>query len=193
LRVPLIVRWPGKISPAVADEPLVNTDVTPTLLGLTGSKVPAGLDGMDLSPDWLGTREDAESPAPRTFCWHFPHYTNQGSRPAGAVRFKNWKLIEYYEDGKHELYDLASDISEEHDVAQDHPERVKELAAKLAAWRKEVGAQENKPNPDFNSELHRRIYVEFDTTRVKLAKTAAEMAETQRDWRKRMDEAVRKK
>lgn len=192
LRIPFIVRWPEHFKPRVSEEPFVNTDLLPTLLRLAGVTVPSGLDGKDISGDWLGKTVEEGTPAVRTFFWHFPHYTNQGSRPAGTVRQAQWKLIENYEDGSHELYDLSADPSEEHDLAANEPQRVEQLAAKLAAWRKEVGAQENVRNPDFDPDLHRKIYQGFDMTRLPLLPTAADMAEPQREWRKLMDEAIRK-
>ena len=95
LRVPLIVRWPGHVPAGrVADAPVVNTDWLPTLLEWAGRPVPENLDGVSLGGFLTG-----RSAAPqRVLCWHFPHYTNQGSQPAGAVRDGDWKLIEYYED-----------------------------------------------------------------------------------------------
>ena len=79
LRIPLIVRWPGRV-PAnkVVDAPVVNTDWIPTLLELAGQPAPSGLDGVSIAPLLLG-----QGPAPeRRFCWHFPHYNNQGARPS---------------------------------------------------------------------------------------------------------------
>src|SRR5207245_996842 len=74
---------------------------------------------------------------------------NQGSRPGGAVRSGDYKLIEFYEDGRRELFDVKKDISESRNLAVEKPEIVKELAAKLDAWRKDVGAKMPVPNPDY--------------------------------------------
>ncbi len=78
--------------------------------------------------------------AARTLFWHYPHYGNQGGAPCGFVRDGDWKLIEWYEDGRHELYNLRDDLSEQHDLAAANPDRVRDLAARLAAWRAEVKA-----------------------------------------------------
>jgi arylsulfatase A-like enzyme len=78
--------------------------------------------------------------------WHYPHYGNQGGAPAAAVREGDWKLIEWYEDGRRELFNIREDISEKHDRAADLPEKVRELAAKLDAWRRAVGAVMPTPN-----------------------------------------------
>jgi arylsulfatase A-like enzyme len=78
--------------------------------------------------------------------WHYPHYANQGGAPNGVIRDGDWKLIEWYEDGSLELYNVPQDISEKSNLAAQQPEKVKELHAKLIAWRKEVGALMPTPN-----------------------------------------------
>ena len=184
LRVPLIVRYPPLVPAGkVTDTPVIYTDFTPTLLSLCGVKTDQRFDGTDISTVLRGG-----AGGQRTFFWHFPHYTNQGSRPGGAVREGNWKLVEHYDADQVELYDLSSDIGEEHDLASKHPERVAELRAKLKAWRKEIGAQENTPNPDFQPALYEKLYVETDVSKLKPAKTAAEMRPSLQPWRKLMNE-----
>ena len=120
MRVPLIVRWPGHVPAGkVVDDPVINTDWIPTLLDLAGQPPPSGLDGVSFAALLRGT-----GPAPqRPLFWHFPHYTNQGSRPSGAVREDHWILVEYYDEPRTELYDLRRDISQQHDVAAEHPDR----------------------------------------------------------------------
>jgi arylsulfatase A-like enzyme len=189
LRVPLLVRWPGKIKPAVSAVPVVNTDLLPTLAELAGVKAPADLDGVSFAPLLLGKGD----PAPRALYWHFPHYNNQGGRPGGAVREGGWKLIQFYETNRAELYDLHRDAGEANDLARAHPARVTAMRAKLAAWRKSVKAQENARNPDVDEALHRRLYVETDVSRLKPARTAAEMTKALAAWRKGMDVVVPRK
>src|SRR5262249_17763930 len=82
-----------------------------------------------------------------TLYWHYPHYSNQDSRPGGAVREGRWKLIEFYEHGRRELFDLQADLGESRNLSADKPEVVKRLAEKLDSWRKEVKAQMPRPNP----------------------------------------------
>ena len=72
--------------------------------------------------------------------WHYPHYGNQGGAPAGAVREGRWKLIEWYEDKRVELFDLESDIGENRDLAKGQPERVRAMRATLHRMLKETGA-----------------------------------------------------
>jgi len=105
-RVPLIIRWLEHVSGRrVIDAPVNNTDWIPTLLELAGSPVPPGLDGISFADGLLG----GDIPHRKLF-WHFPHYTNQGGRPGGAMRDGNWLLVELYDEGKTELYDLSVDI-----------------------------------------------------------------------------------
>lgn len=188
LRVPTIIRWPGKIKPAVVDEPIVNTDWLPTLLSLAGVPLEDKLDGVDQSAALLGKADFAS----RTFFWHFPHYNNQGGRPAGAVRDGNWKMIQYYDTDAVELFDLASDVSEQHDLAPQQPDRAAKMRDELKAWRKQIGAQENHPNPAFQPELFHKLYVDVDPSRPELLPTSAAMAEVMQPWRKLMNEMVRK-
>jgi arylsulfatase A-like enzyme len=192
LRVPAIIRWPRKIKPAVASRPLVNTDWMPTLLRLAGLPVPEGLDGVNLAAELTGDAAAREgTTAERTFYWHFPHYNNQGGRPAGAVRQGDWKFVAYYDTGASELYNLKEDIGESKNVAGEHRDIADRLGKLHQTWLKEVGAQTNAPNPSFDASLFKRLYEDFDPSRPPLAKTAAEMEEQMKEWRALMNEVVR--
>jgi arylsulfatase A len=81
--------------------------------------------------------------------WHYPHYSNQGGKPGGAVRQGDYKLIEFYEDGKLELYNLKDDIGEKADLASTLPKKAKEMRGLLDGWRKTVDAQMPAANPDY--------------------------------------------
>jgi arylsulfatase A-like enzyme len=191
LRVPTIIRWPGQIKPRVVDEPIVNLDWVPTLLALAGLKIPAGLDGQDQSPLLLGTNKaDREA---RVFYWHFPHYNNQGGRPAVAVREGDWKYVLHYDTGRVELYNLANDVAEENDVAVENVDRIGRFDELRQAWLKSVDAQMNKSNPDFDPALFKQLYEDFDPSRPPQALTAAAMEENMKAWRQLMNEVVRKK
>jgi len=189
LRVPLIARWPGKVPAGrVVDTPVINTDWLPTLVEIAGARTPRHLDGVSIASLLLGRGQ----PKARRFYWHFPHYTNQGSQPAGAIREGDWKLVEHYEDGRVELFNLAKDISETTDLSAREPRRVARLKNDLAAWRQRVGAQTNTPNPNFDPALHRQLYVDFvpsafDPLRADAATWARVAA-----WRKQMDAALPK-
>ena len=109
VRVPAIVRWPGHVAAGTTtDAPVSAADWTPTLLEACGVKPAGPLDGVSL----VKLLEGGSLPA-RPLFWHFPHYTNQGGRPGGAVREGDWKLIEHYEDGRVELFNLAKDAGED--------------------------------------------------------------------------------
>jgi arylsulfatase A-like enzyme len=139
IRVPWIVDAPGITRPgSVCDTPVTTTDFYPTLLALAGLP-PAPrqhVDGMNLMPLLAGGMLDRGP-----LFWHYPHYSNQGGPPAGAMRDGDWKLIEWYEDGRLELYNLHNDPSERHDLASRHPEKARAMRERLAAWRKETHAR----------------------------------------------------
>jgi arylsulfatase A-like enzyme len=189
LRIPLIVSWPGKTKTgATIDTPVISTDWTPTLLDIAGVKTNAPFDGISLA----GLITRGESPPPRPLFWHFPHYTNQGGRPAGAVRDGAWKLIEHYEDGRCELFNLDKDPGETTDLGAKQPARVAQLRGKLEQWRRDSGAQENTANPAFNGKLWQRLYGDVDTSRLPDAPTAAALTKPLQPWRKEMNAVLLK-
>ena len=118
---------------------------------------------------------------------------NQGSRPSGAIRAGSWKLVEHYENGACELYDLAKDVSETTDLAAKEPARVADLRGKLEKWRRDVGAQENRANPKFNGKLWRRLYHDVDASRLTLEDKASLMAPKLEPWRALMNDVLPKK
>ncbi|MBN2505197.1 MAG: sulfatase [Verrucomicrobia bacterium] len=186
LRIPLIVRWPGHVPAGTTlGAPVVNTDWIPTLLELAGLPAPAGLDGVSFAAVLTG-----RGPAPqRRLLWHFPHYTNQGSRPHGAVRDGDWALVEYYDADACELYDLASDVGEARNLAAAHPDRVATLRAALAAWRTAVAAQTNAPNPAVDLALYRQLYVDIDAGRFDPLRADDAVWGRMQAWRKGMNAA----
>lgn len=188
LRIPLIVRWPGRVPAGrVIEEPVINTDWLPTLLDLIGRPIPGGLDGVSFSRLLTG-----QGPMPpRPFFWHFPHYTNQGSRPSGAMREGNWMFVKYYDEPAMELYDLTSDISERHDAASAHPDRVARMNAQFEAWLASVGAQTNRPNPRFDPAKYRDLYIDVDASRFDPATASPGEHERMQAWRKEMDAVLR--
>jgi arylsulfatase A-like enzyme len=148
IREPLLVRWPGVVKPgSIINTPVSSPDFFPTLLETAGAKPQPGqvLDGVSLVPVLKGG-----SAPERALFWHYPHYGNQGGAPGSAVRRGDWKLIEWAENNRTELFNLAKDIGEQTNLADKEPQRVAGLRAELAAWRKQVGAKLPIPNPDFN-------------------------------------------
>jgi arylsulfatase A-like enzyme len=81
--------------------------------------------------------------------WHYPHYGNQGGTPASAMRLGDWKLIEFHEQARAALYNLAEDPGERRDLAGNEPTRTARLRRRLHAWLHDVGAQLPSPNPDY--------------------------------------------
>ena len=194
LRVPLIVRFPGRVKAGVVtDAAVVNTDWTPTWLELAGVEPTEPLDGVSLVKLLTSADGRDAAVAARPLYWHFPHYTNQGGRPAGAIREGDWKLIEHYEDGRAELFNLAADVGETTDLSMKEPARTADLRGKLAAWRQSVAAQENTPNPDFQPALWKRLYADVDTSNLPVGPgtTAAELHEQLADWRRGMNVVLR--
>ncbi len=187
VRIPLLVRWPGKTKPGEdVTTPVISADWTPTLLEVAGLASKETFDGVSL----VGLLTQGKAPPPRPLFWHQPHYMNQGSRPAGAIRDGAWKLIEHYEDGRCELFDLAKDEGEKHDLAAQEPGRVADLRGKLEKWRREVGAQENTANPKYNGKLWRALYQQTDVSQLVADDKAETMATKLADWRKLMNEVV---
>lgn len=152
VRVPTIVRWPGVTQAgSVCDEPVSTIDYYPTLLDIasaSGDKTHnAFVDGKSIVP----LLQEPTSALNRDLYWHYPHYHAGGDSPYSAIRSGTWRLIEFHEDARVELYDLANDIGEQHDLASKMPERARKLQSKLHAWRQQVGAQMPTPNPDFDA------------------------------------------
>jgi arylsulfatase A len=149
LRVPVIIKWPGKTQPgSVSHEPVISTDFYPTILEATGQgdRPFQHVDGESLVPVLTG-RDDLDRDA---LYWHYPHYNQHPqSFPSGVIRAGDWKLIEAYETGKLSLFNLASDLGEGSDLAEQNPGKVTELHGKLKAWRDQVGADSMQPNPEY--------------------------------------------
>jgi arylsulfatase A-like enzyme len=154
IRVPYIFRWPGVIAAgSQCDQPINSVDLYPTLLELAKAKPPADykLDGVSYVSLLEG---DGKARLEReALYWHFPGYLGAGqgswrTTPVSVIRAGDWKLMEFLEDGHLELYNLRKDLSEKRDLAKEVPDKVKELHAKLAAWRQDIKAPMPGPNPD---------------------------------------------
>jgi len=148
IRVPLIVRWPNRVSPrSECGVPVISVDYFPTICEAASVSLPADrpIDGVSLMPlfdgkDTLG-RED--------LFWHFPHYRGDVV-PYSIVRSGGWKLIRRYEGKTHELFNLNEDLSEEFEISEERADKVVELASKLDDWLLRTGAKMPKPNPDYD-------------------------------------------
>ncbi len=141
LRVPWIVRWPGRVpAGSICATPVISTDCYPTLLEAAGVQPVPGstLDGRSLIPLFEqkpGFDRDA-------IFFHYPNYAfHKKNRLGSAMRARDFKLITYYDNGELELYRLSSDIGEEVNLSQQHPEIVRQLKDKLDAWLRQTDAR----------------------------------------------------
>ena len=138
-REPLLIRFPRLIEPGSRCRvPVTSPDFYPTLLELAGLplKPEQHRDGVSLLPLLKGGKRLSRE----AIFWHYPHYGNQGGTPGSSVRCGDWKLIEFFEDGHLELYNLRHDISEENNLAGAEPEISARLHTLLQNWRREVEA-----------------------------------------------------
>ena len=140
IRVPWIIRWPGVTKAGTTiDTPITSVDLFPTIASITGTRIPSGvqIDGQNLTGVIQGT-----STLDRSLYWHFPHYRHRGGAdPYSIIRNGDWKLIYYYDPMKIELYNLADDIGEQHNLVEDKPEITARLLRSLKEHLEETGAK----------------------------------------------------
>jgi arylsulfatase A-like enzyme len=147
IREPMFIRWPGSgTEGGVCAVPVTSTDFYPTMLEMAGLDLmpEQHVDGISLVPLFRG-----DSLSERALFWHYPHYSNQGGKPGAAVRLGNYKLIEFFEDHRVELYDLSADPGEKENLAGDLPGKRDELLKMLHRWQVSTGAEGMDPNPDY--------------------------------------------
>ena len=148
IREPYYIMWPKKIAAgSKCDTPVIGTDFYPTLLELTGQTLRAEqhADGVSIAPLLTGGTIDD-----RNLYWHYPHYGNQGGEPSSIVIKGDWKLIQYHEDGRSELYNIAQDVGEELDLSDSKTEIRDALAQDLKGWLTNVDARMPIKNPDYS-------------------------------------------
>ena len=147
IREPLIVYWPGVTKAGeVVDTPVLSIDFFPTMIEMAGLPARDRVDGISLVP----LLRDGRAPKRDALYWHYPHYSNQGGVPSAAVRQGDWKLIEFYEDGRLELFHLRNDPGEKRNLVKTEPKRAAELHTLLKRWRAEVNAAMPTPNPAYD-------------------------------------------
>jgi arylsulfatase A-like enzyme len=146
IRTPWIIAAPGVAQAgSVCETPVITTDLYPTLLELADLPLAPSqhIDGVSLVGALKGGKLNRGVP----LFWHYPHYGNQGGAPCGAARDGDWKLIEWFEDGSLELFNLRDDPGERLNLAAENPDEKQQLHAKLVAWRAATQALMPTPNP----------------------------------------------
>ena len=148
LRVPLIIRAPGLTQAnSNSDEPVISTDLFPTLLDIAGHSLLSNnhVDGLSLKP-----LMDGEASLGREAVhFYYPHYHGSASLPTASIRAGNWKLIHFFESGVPELYHLGNDIGETHDLAAAEPKLTAMLGKRLDDWLRRVGAERPSMNQQY--------------------------------------------
>jgi len=160
IRVPLIVVWPGHTEPGmVTDVPVIGTDFYPTLLEMLDLPLmpEQHKDGISFVPLLEGEPFNGHD----ALYWHFPHYSNHGNQsPGGAIRVGKYMLLEYFENGTVQLFDLENDLGEQFDISKENPEITQNLLKMLQDWRKETDAK----MPQRKADSKPAAYVELSTT-----------------------------
>ena len=140
IRVPLIVRWPGKVEAGVVEKtPVILTDFHPTILSATGLDLNSTIpnDGDNLIPLLEGKKEFKN----RALYWHYPNFAfHRDNRLGSAIREGDHKLLHFYDTDSIELYDLKKDIGEKNDLSDEMPQLAQRLKGKLSSWLKASGA-----------------------------------------------------
>ncbi|MDF1825075.1 MAG: sulfatase [Verrucomicrobiales bacterium] len=171
IRVPFFVNWPGVVEGGTTnDSPIIGVDLFPTFCEMLDVEGPEGqiLDGVSLMPLLKGGASEVTD---RALFWHFPAYLQSfgkgaapeqrdplfRSRPCSVIRKGDWKLLEFYESGEFELYDLKTDIGEEDDLSGTEVEKLELLKSDLDGWRKETGADiPTELNPEFDHDSEKK-------------------------------------
>lgn len=167
IREPMIVRWPSVTKAgSQCHEPVIGVDLYPTFLEVAGIETNSDrkLDGESLVPLLQDATVSLNRPA---LFWHFPAYL-QGAgdpaggpfrtTPAGAIRMGDWKLIEWFETGRLELYNIKEDLSEANDLSKQNPEKLQQLLAAMKQWRADVKAPiPTTPNPEYDPVAKKKV------------------------------------
>ena len=141
IREPWIIRYPGVTKAgSVSKEMICSIDLLPTVASVATITLDHAVDGIDLTPALKGGELKRDA-----LYWHYPHYSNQGGIPGGAIRMGDYKLFENYENGTVSLYNLKKDIGESKDLSSLELKKVKNMRNKLHAWYKEVDAKFLQP------------------------------------------------
>jgi arylsulfatase A-like enzyme len=147
IREPMIVKWPGVVQPrSKCRTPVISTDFYPTILEMAALPVrpQQHVDGTSMVP----LLKQSGQASQRALYWHYPHYGDQGGSPGGAIRLGDWKLLEFFEDRRLELYNLKDDLGEQRNLAARQSKKAAELYERLKTWRAAIGARLPTANPN---------------------------------------------
>jgi len=148
IRVPTIIKWAGVVPKnSINDKPIISTDFYPTILDMANlPKLPSQhKDGESIVPLFQPNNKFSS----RALYWHYPHYHGSLNRPSAAIRVGDYKLIEWFEDGALELYNLKLDVGEQENLVETMPDKALELKMQLTDWQAETGALYPSKNIDF--------------------------------------------
>ena len=148
IRIPLIIKFPGVSQRGtICNAPVISNDFYPTFCEIAGIDTDTlQLDGLSLLP----VIQNSKAELTREYLfWHYPHYYST-TTPVSAVRYREWKLIKYYEDNRVELYNLEDDIGEKKNLAKEIPDLTKKLLNKLDEWLQETDASFPSLNPTYS-------------------------------------------
>lgn len=159
VRVPAIVVWPKVVIPGeVSDEPIITMDWFATALAIASGEREQSyrppVDGISLLPVLKKSAANVER---RSLYWHYPHYHAGGATPYSAVREDRWRLVEFFEPHRTELYDLLRDPGEMTDLSSVFPRKTQALLQRLERWRGDTNAQLPRANPDYKGGKRRSI------------------------------------
>lgn len=150
IRVPFIMRWPNHIKPgSISENLIISQDIFSTIVDIAGAKnrIKHQTDGRSLVFDFTkNSKKDID------LFWYYPHYSPQSKMPGAAIRSGNYKLIQFYDPVKVELYNLEADIGETNDLSGQMPEKTHQLSGKLEKWLDESGTILHTPNPNYKAE-----------------------------------------
>ena len=173
IRVPFFVNWPGVVKPSqTTQEPIIGVDIYPTLCEMGGAPLPKEQigDGVSLVSLFKGKVSNLnQGDQPRALYWHFPAYLQSykgvhdeqpdplfRARPCSVIRKGKWKMIQYFESGDLELYDLSNDLGETTNVAQSNLDTAEELFIEIEAWQTQTKAAIRRAaNPAFDETKER--------------------------------------
>jgi len=153
IREPMLIKWPGNTKAGeVCDVPVTSTNFYPTILEMAGLELrpEQHMDGISMVNLAKGSKESDQ-----VLFWHYPHYGNQGGTPSSAIRKGDYKLIEFFEDGRTELYNLTEDIGEKNDLSSEMPDLRDELLKELHQWQKDVDARMPTKSPGIQEDIEK--------------------------------------